>query len=154
MLICDWSSYVCSSDLKTSTLRAIRGLIDHQGVIQLDGKDLTRLAPHRIARCGVGYVPEERGIFASLDVTENLLLPLVVKKGGMNVEEIHRLFPNLKERATSQDTTLSCGEQQTLAMARILRTGADFWLLAAVTEGPDPVTVPQLDIANDRNNDV
>src|SRR3546814_1404507 len=111
MRISYWSSDVCSSDL---------------GSIQLDGKELTKLAPHRIARCGIGYVPEERGIFASLDVTENLLLPLVVKKGGMNVEEIHRLFPNLKERATSQGTKLSGGEQQMLAMARILRTGADF----------------------------
>ncbi len=132
---------------KTSTLRAILGLIDRQGAIQLDGTALTKLAPHRIARCGIGYVPEERGIFASLDVTENLLLPPVVKKGGMSVEEIHRLFPNLKERANSPGTKLSGGEQQMLAMARILRTGADFLLLDEVTEGLAPVIVEQIGIA-------
>lgn len=132
---------------KTSTLRSIMGLIDRKGSIQLDGKELTKLAPHRIARCGIGYVPEERGIFASLDVTENLLLPPVVQKGGMSVEEIYRLFPNLKERAKSQGSKLSGGEQQMLAMARILRTGADFLLLDEVTEGLAPVIIEQIGMA-------
>src|SRR3546814_3839258 len=104
MRISYWSSDVCSSDL---------------GSIQLDGKELTKLAPHRIARCGIGYVPEERGIFASLDVTENLLLPPVVQKGGMSVEEIYRLFPNLKERAKSQGSKLSGGEQQKIGRAHV-----------------------------------
>lgn len=132
---------------KTSTLRAIMGLIDCKGSIRVDGQELSGMAPHRIARRGIGYVPEERGIFASLDVTENLLLPPIVKKGGMSIEEIYSLFPNLQERASSQGTKLSGGEQQMLAMARILRTGADFLLLDEVTEGLAPVIVEQIGIA-------
>jgi|GEM_PF-6586618 len=120
---------------KTTTLRAIMGLVERRGDIRFDGADLSRLPPHKIARFGIGYVPEERGIFSSLDVTENLLLPPTIKPGGMTIEEIYTLFPNLKERAGSQGTKLSGGEQQMLAMARILRTGADFLLLDEVTEG-------------------
>lgn len=132
---------------KTSTLRAIMGLIDCKGSIRVDGQELSGMAPHRIARRGIGYVPEERGIFTSLDVTENLLLPPIVKKGGMSIEEIYSLFPNLQERASSQGTKLSGGEQQMLSMARILRTGADFLLLDEVTEGLAPVIVEQIGIA-------
>ncbi|MGQ3672105.1 ABC transporter ATP-binding protein [Xanthobacter sp. TB0136] len=132
---------------KTSTLRAIMGLIQRRGSIRFDGDELVRKPPHRIARSGMGYVPEERGIFASLDVTENLLLPPPVKKGGMSIAEIHALFPNLKERAHSQGTKLSGGEQQMLAMARILRTGADFLLLDEVTEGLAPVIIEQIGVA-------
>ena len=129
---------------KSTTLRSIMGLVSHQGRVVLDGKDITQMAPHRIARLGVGYVPEERGIFASLTVTENLLLPPVTRPGGMSLTEIFELFPNLKERANSQGTKLSGGEQQMLAMARILRTGADFLLLDEVTEGLAPVIVKQI----------
>lgn len=132
---------------KTSTLRSIMGLIQRSGSIRFDGNELVRMPPHRIARSGMGYVPEERGIFASLDVTENLLLPPAVKKGGMSIEEIHTLFPNLKERAHSPGTKLSGGEQQMLAMARILRTGADFLLLDEVTEGLAPVIIEQIGVA-------
>ncbi|CVI63255.1 putative branched-chain amino acid transport system ATP-binding protein [Agrobacterium deltaense NCPPB 1641] len=132
---------------KTTTLRAIMGLVERRGDIRFDGADLSRLAPHRIARLGIGYVPEERGIFSSLNVTENLLLPPPIKSGGMTVEEIYTLFPNLRERAGSQGTKLSGGEQQMLAMARILRTGADFLLLDEVTEGLAPVIIEQIGIA-------
>lgn len=132
---------------KTSTLRAIMGLIERRGEIILDGKDISRAPPHIIARAGLGYAPEERGIFASLTVAENLLLPPQVKPGGMSIEEIHALFPNLNERATSMGTKLSGGEQQMLAMARILRTGADFLLLDEVTEGLAPVIIEQIGAA-------
>ncbi|MBP1847236.1 branched-chain amino acid transport system ATP-binding protein [Rhizobium petrolearium] len=132
---------------KTTTLRAIMGLVERRGDIRFDGADLSRLPPHKIARFGIGYVPEERGIFSSLDVTENLLLPPTIKPGGMTIEEIYTLFPNLKERAGSQGTKLSGGEQQMLAMARILRTGADFLLLDEVTEGLAPVIIEQIGIA-------
>lgn len=132
---------------KTTTLRAIMGLVERRGEVRFDGADLSRLPPHRIARNGIGYVPEERGIFSSLDVTENLLLPPMIKPGGMTVEEIYTLFPNLKERAGSQGTKLSGGEQQMLAMARILRTGADFLLLDEVTEGLAPVIIEQIGVA-------
>ncbi|MFC7706262.1 ABC transporter ATP-binding protein [Plastorhodobacter daqingensis] len=132
---------------KTSTLRAIMGLIRRRGDIRFDGADLSRMATHRIARLGIGYVPEERAIFSSLDVTENLLLPPVIRPGGMTAEDIHQLFPNLKERAKSQGTKLSGGEQQMLAMARILRTGADFLLLDEITEGLAPVIIEQIGIA-------
>ncbi len=129
---------------KTTTLRAIMGLVARSGRIGFDGQEISALAPHRIARLGIGYVPEERGIFASLTVTENLLLPPVTRAGGMSVEEIYTLFPNLKERASSYGTKLSGGEQQMLAMARILRTGADFLLLDEVTEGLAPVIIEQI----------
>lgn len=129
---------------KTTTLRSIMGLVNRKGSIQIDGAEVTALAPHRIARLGVGYVPEERGIFASLTVTENLLLPPVSKAGGMSLDEIYTLFPNLKERAGSYGTKLSGGEQQMLALARILRTGADFLLLDEVTEGLAPVIIEQM----------
>lgn len=132
---------------KTTTLRAIMGLVTRSGSIRLDGAPIERLRPHRIARAGIGYVPEERGIFASLDVTENLLLPPTVAPGGMSLADIHALFPNLRERANSMGTKLSGGEQQMLAMARILRTGARFLLLDEVTEGLAPVIIEQIGAA-------
>ncbi len=130
---------------KTSTLRSIMGLVGRRtGSIRFDGTETVGLAPNRIARLGIGYVPEERGIFASLNVEENLLLPPIIKPGGMSVEDIFTLFPNLKERLRSPGTKLSGGEQQMLAIARILRTGADFILLDEPTEGLAPVIVQQI----------
>ena len=125
---------------RTTTLRAIVGLIGKRtGSIMLKGEEVIGKPPHVIAHLGVGYCPEERGIFASLDVEENLLLPPVVAPGGMSVEEIYEMFPNLAERRRSQGTRLSGGEQQMLAMARILRTGANILLLYEITEGLAPV---------------
>jgi branched-chain amino acid transport system ATP-binding protein len=133
---------------KTTTLRAIMGLMDRrEGSIRLAGRELIHSEPDAIARAGVGYCPEERGIFASLSVEENLMLPPVVKPGGMPVAEIYRLFPNLLERKGSQGTKLSGGEQQMLAIARILRTGADLLLLDEPTEGLAPVIVEQIGLA-------
>ncbi len=133
---------------KTTTLRAIMGLTDRrQGSIRLHGQEVGQREPDDIARRGVGYCPEERGIFAGLTVRENLLLPPVVKPGGMTEEEIYRLFPNLNERRHSQGTKLSGGEQQMLAIARILRTGADLLLLDEPTEGLAPVIVEQIGVA-------
>ena len=130
---------------KTTTLRAIIGLLRKRtGSIQFDGKDLLRLPLHRTAHAGIGYVPEERGIFASLTVDENLVLPPVVAGGGMSVEEIFALFPNLKERRKSQGTKLSGGEQQMLAIARMLRTGVKVLLLDEPTEGLAPVIVQRI----------
>lgn len=130
---------------KTSTLRSIMGLVGRRtGSIHFDGVETVNLAPHKIARLGVGYVPEERGIFASLNVQENLMLPPTIKPGGMSVQDIFTLFPNLKERLYSPGTKLSGGEQQMLAIARILRTGADFILLDEPTEGLAPVIVQQI----------
>jgi branched-chain amino acid transport system ATP-binding protein len=130
---------------KTTTLRAIVGLIRKRtGAISFDGKDLLRLPLHRTAHVGIGYVPEERGIFASLTVDENLVLPPVVAQGGMSVEEIFALFPNLKERRKSQGTKLSGGEQQMLAIARMLRTGVKVLLLDEPTEGLAPVIVQRI----------
>jgi branched-chain amino acid transport system ATP-binding protein len=130
---------------KTTTLRAIVGLIRRRtGAISFDGKDLLRLPLHRTAHAGIGYVPEERGIFASLTVDENLVLPPVVAEGGMTVEEIFDLFPNLKERRKSQGTKLSGGEQQMLAIARMLRTGVKVLLLDEPTEGLAPVIVQRI----------
>jgi branched-chain amino acid transport system ATP-binding protein len=127
---------------RTTTFKAVLGLTHRRkGTIQLSGKDLIGRAPHRIARLGVGYCPEERGIFASLSAEENLFLPPKVGAGGMTVEEIYEMFPNLYERRASQGSRLSGGEQQMLAMARILRTGADVLLLDEVTEGLAPVLV-------------
>jgi branched-chain amino acid transport system ATP-binding protein len=130
---------------KTTTLRAIMGILKkRQGVISLRGQDLLGLPLHRVAQSGLGYVPEERGIFASLNVEENLMLPPKVAEGGMSVAEIYRLFPNLHERRTSQGTKLSGGEQQMLAIARVLRTGAKILLLDEPTEGLAPVIIQRI----------
>ena len=130
---------------KTTTLRAIMGIIGRRsGSVRFAGAELITLPSNRIARLGVGYCPEERGIFASLDVEENLLLPPVVRPGGLELDEIYRLFPNLLERRQSQGTKLSGGEQQMLAIARILRTGANLLLLDEPTEGLAPVIVQQI----------
>src|SRR5919202_3266428 len=130
---------------KTTTLRAVMGIVrQRKGSIAYDGQELVNLPSNRIARCGIAYCPEERGIFASLSVEENLMLPPVVKAGGMPVEEIYRIFPNLKERRRSQGTKLSGGEQQMLAIGRILRTGAKLLLLDEPTEGLAPVIVQQI----------
>jgi branched-chain amino acid transport system ATP-binding protein len=130
---------------KTTTLRAIMGMIGrHNGSIRFEGAELVGLPSNKIARHGVGYCPEERGIFASLDVEENLLLPPVIRPGGLSVDEIYAIFPNLLERRRSQGTKLSGGEQQMLAIARILRTGATMLLLDEPTEGLAPVIVQQI----------
>ncbi|WP_456238071.1 ABC transporter ATP-binding protein [Mangrovicoccus algicola] len=130
---------------RSTTLRAIVGLIGRRtGSIRLKGEEVIARPPHAIAHLGVGYCPEERGIFASLSVEENLMLPPVVAGGGMAVAEIYEMFPNLAERRRSPGTRLSGGEQQMLAMARILRTGADVLLLDEITEGLAPVIVEKL----------
>ena len=130
---------------KTTTLRAVMGIIGRRsGSVRFAGTELTTLPSNRIARLGVGYCPEERGIFASLDVEENLLLPPVVRAGGLGLDEIYAIFPNLLERRRSQGTKLSGGEQQMLAIARILRTGANLLLLDEPTEGLAPVIVQQI----------
>jgi branched-chain amino acid transport system ATP-binding protein len=130
---------------KTTTLRAIMGILGQRsGSVQFQGAELIGLPSNRIARLGIAYCPEERGIFASLDVEENLLLPPVVRPGGMGVDEIYAIFPNLYERRRSQGTKLSGGEQQMLAIGRILRTGASLLLLDEPTEGLAPVIVQQI----------
>jgi branched-chain amino acid transport system ATP-binding protein len=130
---------------RTSTLRAIMGLIgSRKGSIKVRGTETANLATHRIARLGIGYCPEERGIFSSLSAQENLMLPPTLAPGGMDVEQIYAMFPNLKERASSQGTRLSGGEQQMLAVARILRTGAKLLLLDEISEGLAPVIVQKL----------
>ncbi|KMO19450.1 ABC transporter ATP-binding protein [Methylobacterium platani] len=130
---------------KTTTLRAIIGILaKRKGSIRYDGAETIGMASRNIAKLGLGYVPEERGIFSSLSVYENLMLPPRVKPGGMTVEQIYTLFPNLKERAGSQGTKLSGGEQQMLAIGRILRTGAKLILLDEPTEGLAPVIVQQI----------
>ena len=127
---------------RTSTLRAIMGLTgSRKGSIKVHGVETVAMATHRIARLGLGYCPEERGIFSSLSAEENLMLPPTLGAGGMTVEQIYTLFPNLRERASSQGTRLSGGEQQMLAVARILRTGARLLLLDEITEGLAPVIV-------------
>ncbi len=130
---------------KTTTMRAIMGLLrKRSGSVRYEGTETIGLAPNKIARLGIALCPEERGIFASLNVRENLLLPPVVKPGGLSVDEIHGLFPRLEERKYSQGTKLSGGEQQMLAIARILRTGAKFLLLDEPTEGLAPVIVQHI----------
>ncbi len=130
---------------KTTTLRSIMGMIGRRtGSIRHAGAQIIGLASHHIARRGIGYVPEERGIFASLTVAENLILPPVVAPGGMGLDAIYELFPNLLERRSSPGTKLSGGEQQMLAIARILRTGARLVLLDEPTEGLAPVIVQRI----------
>ncbi|EHY78078.1 branched-chain amino acid ABC transporter ATP-binding protein LivF [Stutzerimonas stutzeri ATCC 14405 = CCUG 16156] len=130
---------------KTTALRSIVGIIrKRSGTIRFDGKDMLRVPLHRTARHGIGYVPEERGIFSTLTVEENLTLPPVIAKGGMTLTEIYQLFPNLEERRKSPGTKLSGGEQQMLAMARILRTGAKLLLLDEPTEGLAPVIIQRI----------
>ena len=130
---------------KTTTLRTIMGLLRKRtGTITFAGQDMLRAPLHRVAHTGLGFVPEERGIFATLSVEENLTLPPIVAPGGMTIEEIYHLFPNLAERRKSPGTKLSGGEQQMLAMARILRTGAKCILLDEPTEGLAPVIIQRI----------
>jgi branched-chain amino acid transport system ATP-binding protein len=130
---------------KTTTLRTIMGIIrERKGEIRFGGRDMLAVPLHRTAHAGIGFVPEERGIFATLTVEENLMLPPVVAEGGMPLNEIYELFPNLEERRTSPGTKLSGGEQQMLAMARILRTGVRMLILDEPTEGLAPVIVQRI----------
>ncbi len=130
---------------KTTTLKSIMGIVGkRKGSVRFEGTDTIGLSSDKIARLGIALCPEERGIFSSLDVKENLLLPPQVKPGGLPVEQIFELFPNLKERLTSQGTKLSGGEQQMLAIGRILRTGATLLMLDEPTEGLAPVIIQQI----------
>ena len=130
---------------RTTTLKAILGLVGRRsGSIMINGRQAVAMAPHRIAHLGIGYCPEERGIFASLSCEENLMLPPPVSSGGMSVAEIYEMFPNLQERRRSPGGRLSGGEQQMLAVARILRTGARLLLLDEISEGLAPVIVQAL----------
>jgi len=129
---------------KTTVMRSLMGLVERAGSVQFDGTETVGRAPEAIARLGMAYCPEERGIFSSLSVEENLMLPPVLFPGGMTVDEIYRLFPNLESRRRSQGTRLSGGEQQMLAIARILRTGARTLLLDEPTEGLAPVIVKRI----------
>jgi len=130
---------------KTTTMRAVMGMLARRdGSIAYEGREIIKLRSNQIARLGIAYCPEERGIFASLNVRENLMLPPVVKDGGLGLDKIYQLFPNLKERSASQGTKLSGGEQQMLAIARILRTGAKMLLLDEPTEGLAPVIVQHI----------
>ena len=130
---------------RSTTLKAILGLTGKRtGSVKIDGHEAISLSTHRIARLGLGFCPEERGIFSSLSCEENLLLPPKIGEGGMTLDEIYAMFPNLKERRSSQGTRLSGGEQQMLAMARILRMGAKILLLDEITEGLAPVIVQTL----------
>ena len=130
---------------RTTTLRSILGLTDKRtGSIKINGVETSHLLTHQIAPMGIGYCPEERGIFSTLTAEENLFLPPIVGEGGFSVDEIYAMFPNLYERRSSPGTRLSGGEQQMLAMARILRTGANILLLDEITEGLAPVIVQKL----------
>jgi len=130
---------------RTTTLKAILGLVGRRtGTITFNGEQIIAMAPHRIARLGIGYCPEERGIFAGLSTEENLLLPPKINSGGLTLDELYAMFPNLLERRHSPGTRLSGGEQQMLSMARILRTGARLLLLDEITEGLAPVIVKKL----------
>jgi branched-chain amino acid transport system ATP-binding protein len=130
---------------RTSTLRAICGLVGKRtGTVKVKGVETIDMQPHIVARLGIGYCPEERGIFTSLTCEQNLMLPPVVAEGGMSADEIYEMFPNLRERRDSPGGRLSGGEQQMLAIARILRTGAKILLLDEITEGLAPVIVQRL----------
>lgn len=130
---------------RTTTLKAMLGLTDRQtGSVVFNGTELLGMPSHRVVKLGIGYCPEERGIFSSLTTEENLLLPPVVAEGGMSIAEIYEMFPNLQERRHSPGTRLSGGEQQMLAMARILRTGAKLLVLDEITEGLAPVIVQNI----------
>jgi branched-chain amino acid transport system ATP-binding protein len=130
---------------RTTTLKALLGLVGKRsGSVRINGREAIALPPHKIAHLGVGYCPEERGIYSSLSTEENLLLPPPVGSGGMSVDEIYGMFPNLKERRETQGTRLSGGEQQMLAVARTLRTGAKLLLLDEISEGLAPVIVQGL----------
>src|ERR1700723_4386007 len=131
---------------KTTTLKSIMGLVGHrEGSVRFKGAETIGMMPNHIAKAGIAFCPEERGIFGSLSVTENLMLPPIVQPGGLSVDEIYTLFPNLRERAkTAHGTKLSGGEQQMLAIGRILRTGSKMLLLDEPTEGLAPVIVQQI----------
>lgn len=130
---------------RSTTLRSIMNMVGRRtGAININGRQTIGMASHKIAHLGIGYCPEERAIFSSLNVEENLLLPPAVRSDGMSVDEIYTMFPNLYERRYSQGTRLSGGEQQMLAMARILRSGANILLLDEITEGLAPVIVKKL----------